>query len=321
MNQFDDQMNSATWDTHQDLHKLLECLLNQDWKVQECNNLDFAILKNNSRFLEINFTHPPTRENDIVISDHYDPLDHSLLSLAPSVYGHYTVNFEYQNVIPTKKFTCLIGRGCVNRSSWFYWFVRENYLNQAYITYHCEDRSSNVNADEYFDILFKDNQTFKKEHYWVRSNNIVFPFNNFDIPIEQAIIDSEKNLVIETFFEDITGGITLTEKTFRALQLPRPFLLFGLKGSVKLLREWGFDVYDDYIDHSYDAENHWLTRQTMILSELQKPLPYSLQLLEDFEIKARHNSKVLQKNLKQWPEFFKKIQDQLKNLSGKLGDK
>lgn len=309
---FDDQMNSNSWNTKVDLHRLMKSLHNLGWTTCQSNNLDFAILKNNTKTLEINFTHVPKMQSDITITDNYNQ---SCYSLAPIVYGNYSVDFVYNNTMPNKKFNSFVGRGCPNRSSWFYWFVRKNWLNQANITYHCEDRYHQLNSNEndFFDFLFEYNEPFKSEHEYIK-RHLNFPYVNFDMSIEQAIIDSEKTLILETFFEDWYKGVTFSEKTFRALQLPRPFLLFGHQGSVKLLRQWGFDVYDDYIDHSYDSESQWLTRQKLILSELEKPLHYSQQLLDEFEQRAKHNRKILHEYSMQWPDFFQNFLDQLNTL-------
>ena len=40
-------------------------------------------------------------------------------------------------------------------------------------------------------------------------------------------------------------------------------------GSIAHLRESGFDVYDDIIDHSYDAEEDYLTRTNMLIASVR----------------------------------------------------
>jgi len=45
---------------------------------------------------------------------------------------------------------------------------------------------------------------------------------------------------------------TITEKTFHAIMAGHPMLIIGPKGTVQHLRDHGFDVFDDILDHAYD---------------------------------------------------------------------
>lgn len=45
---------------------------------------------------------------------------------------------------------------------------------------------------------------------------------------------------------------TMTEKTFQAIMAGHPILLIGIKSSISHLRDHGFDMFDDILDHSYD---------------------------------------------------------------------
>jgi hypothetical protein len=46
---------------------------------------------------------------------------------------------------------------------------------------------------------------------------------------------------------------TITEKTFHAIMAGHPVLIIGVKGSIQHLRDHGFDVFDDILDHRYDG--------------------------------------------------------------------
>ncbi|MEM8663098.1 MAG: hypothetical protein AAGF49_03110 [Pseudomonadota bacterium] len=43
-----------------------------------------------------------------------------------------------------------------------------------------------------------------------------------------------------------------TEKTLKAIIAGLPFVVFGNQGTIRILRDAGFDVLSDFIDHSYD---------------------------------------------------------------------
>lgn len=82
-----------------------------------------------------------------------------------------------------------------------------------------------------------------------------------------AYTDTFCNLVSETMFT--TADIFLTEKTYRPISLGMPFFVHAASGSIAHLRESGFDVYDDIIDHSYDAEEDYLTRTNMLIASVR----------------------------------------------------
>jgi hypothetical protein len=62
---------------------------------------------------------------------------------------------------------------------------------------------------------------------------------------------SQLTVVTESHF-DQTGGLFITEKTFRPLLVGHPFMVLGQKGTLKKLRSWGFQTDFDGIDQSYD---------------------------------------------------------------------
>jgi hypothetical protein len=62
---------------------------------------------------------------------------------------------------------------------------------------------------------------------------------------------SQLTVVTESHF-DQTGGLFITEKTFRPLLVGHPFMVLGQKGTLKKLRSWGFKTDFDGIDQSYD---------------------------------------------------------------------
>ena len=63
--------------------------------------------------------------------------------------------------------------------------------------------------------------------------------------------NSQLTVVTESHF-DQTGGLFITEKTFRPLLVGHPFMVLGQKGTLKKLRSWGFITDFDGLDQSYD---------------------------------------------------------------------
>jgi hypothetical protein len=80
-----------------------------------------------------------------------------------------------------------------------------------------------------------------------------------------------------------------------------------------VLRKYGFDVWDDIIDHAYDVEPDQIQRQIKILDQLcqLRDLTYTDQQLEQFELRAQYNRDLLQKFRLQWPNKLKNTLVQL----------
>jgi hypothetical protein len=77
-------------------------------------------------------------------------------------------------------------------------------------------------------------------------NQVPNLINNFEI-----YENSQLTVVTESHFNQ-TGGLFITEKTFRPLLVGHPFMIFGQTGILKKLRSWGFVTDFDGIDQSYD---------------------------------------------------------------------
>ena len=63
---------------------------------------------------------------------------------------------------------------------------------------------------------------------------------------------SQLTVVTESHFNQ-TGGLFITEKTFRPLLVGHPFMVLGQKGTLKKLRSWGFETDFDVINQTYDC--------------------------------------------------------------------
>jgi hypothetical protein len=130
------------------------------------------------------------------------------------------------------------------------------------------------------------------------------PYNNLTSSLEQSIIDSNISLVLETYVSD--NHITFSEKIFRALQLPRPWLLYCSPQSINYLRHYGFDVLDDYVDHSYDLKTLHCDRLPSIIDQLEQFVDrqYVHHDYARFEQAAEHNRNLLLKFAQAWPAKF-----------------
>lgn len=315
----DPYISNNILDTRTVLKAVTKNLINNKWNLLSTDNIATGKFEKNKKTLGVNFVHCDKIDSDFVITDSIScnlNKNNRIISLSPIIFGNYFCNFQYQNQKPKKLFNCFIRRGCSTRQSWFFWLIRKNLVDQGNLTFWFQNRDfsiNNLSEQQYFEYCYKNNESVFAEEYNFFHKNYTLPFKNFTSDIETAIIDSQKTLTIETYFSSENLSI-FSEKTWRTIQLPRPFLLFSTPNNVKLLREWGFEVYDDYIDHSYDQEHDWIKRQSLILEQLDKPIEYTDSVLEDFEQRAVHNRNLLKNYKQQWPDYFSKFLDQLKNL-------
>jgi len=49
-------------------------------------------------------------------------------------------------------------------------------------------------------------------------------------------------------------------------------IVVGVPGSIALLKNWGIDVYDDIVDHTYDTETNNKKRMNIIVDQCEKLL-------------------------------------------------
>ena len=238
--------------------------------------------------------------------------------LWPEYWGSFSYTPQYQNNMPMHMFNCFINRTDPIRQSWFYQLVRRNLINQGAVSFLLDYRKdmapAGVNVSDkqklYQWVFEQGCEIFALEHELMKSQ---VPFQNFSGNLEQVMCDSRIGLIIETYF-DRPDIIAFSEKIFRALQIPRPFLLYCAPGAIKVLREQGFDVYDDIVNHEYDSEINVINRQVKILNELEKSkyIVYNTQVLQDFEQRALHNRELLKKLKSEWPAKLKKVTDEIK---------
>jgi hypothetical protein len=66
------------------------------------------------------------------------------------------------------------------------------------------------------------------------------------------------------------GTITLTEKAWKPFKTHQLPLYIGLPGYVDVIRNLGFDVFDDFINHNYDKEQNHVERIKIVVEELNK---------------------------------------------------
>ena len=146
------------------------------------------------------------------------------------------------------------------------------------------------------------------------------PYKNFEDKgdITPVILASKFSIVLETFFHN-NKVITYSEKIFRCLQLPRPWVVYSSQCAVENLRAMGFDVLDDIVDHSYDLVADPIERQVAILDQCHRLLDIKINDVLSRCVQAATNNSLLLKSmqsvlLENFEQDFKNAEEQLRNL-------
>lgn len=110
--------------------------------------------------------------------------------------------------------------------------------------------------------------------------------NDHSLLPRQFFEDTYCNLVIESQFDvDGSGGVFLTEKTFKPIKHGQMFFIAGAAGSLRTLRDLGYRVFDHALDNSYDAIEdptlRWLALRDSIQDAKQTGLHQLYQSCRD----------------------------------------
>lgn len=93
------------------------------------------------------------------------------------------------------------------------------------------------------------------------------------------------NIILETSSQTDNNSwrsIFITEKTFKCFDLYQIPIWFAVPGTVAQIRQLGFDLFDDIIDHGYDTETNPEVRTTQIIEQIkQLDNQYSLNDLQE----------------------------------------
>jgi hypothetical protein len=143
-------------------------------------------------------------------------------------------------------------------------------LVNAHLVQHCNTKFSAV-----------DNQVYYTDHQW---SNPKFAINQTDLQqhFVSNTVDSGASadydaadyqtsgieVVLETLFDDQRWH--LTEKSLRPIACGKPFVLMATAGSLRYLRQYGFQTFDGLIDETYDTVKDPADRLQAVIAEMKR---------------------------------------------------
>lgn len=104
------------------------------------------------------------------------------------------------------------------------------------------------------------------------------------------------NTLLQVVPETNADCLFYTEKTALPLLLKKPFVIYGVSGINKHLTKYGFELYDEIIDYSFDSITDLYTRSNLLalqLAELNDRPEDFQQLFDSVQEKCEHNFNVL----------------------------
>jgi hypothetical protein len=276
------------------------------------------------RLVDSVFLHDPDAwtESNLVITDNIPlkPIQGKFVTVLPEYWHISSYTPVYENHQPTWPYNCFMNRISGDRSQVFYELIRRNLLNKGLVSFNCllngylgEDSREKRQANYEWQYISADLQCYQQEHN--QGRNLV-PYNNIleYNGLESVIIDSKVTVILETYTSE--DHIAFSEKIFRSLQMPRPWLLSCSPYAVAHLKLYGFDVLDDIVDHSYDSILSYNDRLQALLNQLEIQISneYTTVDYARFEQAAIHNQKLLQQFELAWPNKFQQIVKEIQEL-------
>lgn len=221
---------------------------------------DFSTCSNNySTALPYLFDH-----NTVVITDNRVnvPTQYQVCQLPSSFFGIYSHQPSLTQWIPDRRFNFSVNRLDAKRMLLFLELcLRSMNMPNAehidYVNFNCwawdGDNSTDIGLQANFQQQWQKLEEQYQQVYQQTYDQMLLrmPFKNHSLEHDVSHVSAFINLIAETYSSDTT--IALSEKTFRALCLPVPCMLYAGKHTVAYLTSLGFDLMHDVVEHKYDS--------------------------------------------------------------------
>jgi len=182
---------------------------------------------------------------------------------------------------------CFNGSTRISRVLLLSHFLKNDLIDKIKCSFKFYDHhdTSKLNESVYVelvDALFNSKYISKSEHKQLLDYKSYLPlhYDNFEMAnrkVKQEVYSSIFNVVTENTYGDfccydIKDTNTFTEKTLKPFMMEQIPIFVAQPYHVELLRDIGYDVFDDIIDHSYDEEPDEKKRMELIIEEIKKTL-------------------------------------------------
>ena len=189
-----------------------------------------------------------------VITDNWinTPTVYTVARVPDSFYGIYSYQPADQTWQPDRDYSFGVNRLEFKRMRILLNLYHTLGVDRGYVNFNCEVdmRASHSVAQlqqHFLDQLVHANPKELKSLDQLAKH---MPIKNYTIHHDQIYTRSWLNIIVETYSSD--NVVALSEKIFRCLVTPVPWISYSGRYTIARLRALGFDVLDDIVDHRYD---------------------------------------------------------------------
>jgi hypothetical protein len=194
--------------------------------------------------------------NTTVITDNFlnCPSVYRVYQMPQSFYGIYSYIPDNMNWTPDRDYTFAINRMDYKRMQVLLQLYQNIGFDSGYVNFNCQIGGERVAPVDVRRQAFVDESVLHSASDQERNVFLKLadqmPIKNHTLEHDIVYNRSWVSVVVETYSSD--NVISMSEKIFRCLVTPVPWVAYSGRYTVAKLRELGFDVLDDIVDHSYD---------------------------------------------------------------------
>tara|TARA_Y100000310_G_scaffold7849_1_gene8526 strand:+ start:265 stop:1275 length:1011 start_codon:yes stop_codon:yes gene_type:complete len=113
---------------------------------------------------------------------------------------------------------------------------------------------------------------------------------------------------VVTFSKYETNDVYIDEKLYRSFACFKPFIIIAQPHTLKILRGWGFETFEKFIDESYDNEKDNDKRIKMVFDEIDK---ISKMRVDEVDTLYNRMKSVLDHNYTHLQRYIRKVDSQI----------
>jgi len=157
---------------------------------------------------------------------------------------------------------------------------------------------------DYFDSIDIKRSKYEEESGWFEAEEVLGSFNWEKIYETKTYENTYVNIVSESNYD--FDAVHITEKSLKPFHFYQLPIFLSSQRHVKYLRELHhFDLFDDFIDHSYDKEPNIRKRFFMVLDEIKRLNKNKEKVIEFYN----NNFERFEKNKQAVSNIFKSTKD------------
>ena len=186
----------------------------------------------------------------MVITDNWinTPTVYTVARLPDSFYGIYCYVPADQTWQPTRDYTFAVNRIDLKRMRILENLYKYLRIYSVNVNFNCVLGRDTDPKKNFLDQLI--HATDQEQPMFVKLAQSM-PLKNYAVDHDQTYVSSWLNITVETYSSD--NVVALSEKIFRCLVTPAPWIAYSGRYTIARLRSLGFDVLDNVVDHSYDC--------------------------------------------------------------------